>query len=144
MSVCALAPSDRMCGRIGSLFACANSPGLKKKKRKITKPKQRDELGTLFDRNVTVAVAQGEHEEDAIARIILQLIDGKKDVVRILAATQIGSSNVVEDIMASQVQLGRPEFERGLEFIVGRGTFSHKTYSDVVQPTVNKMLQVCS
>ena len=48
----------------------------------------------------------------------------------------------MDDMVASQIEMGRDEFERGLQYIVDRGTFSNKTYSDSVQPTVNKMMKV--
>ena len=116
------------------------------KKPKTTDPiyvtkKKRSKLGRSFDQTVANAVMNGEHEEDAAARIIHELIDGRKEIVRAVAATPIGSSTVVEDIVESQVEMGREEFERGLEYVVGRANFSNKTYSDSVQPTVNRMQQ---
>lgn len=112
----------------------------KQKKKKRTKP--RSQIGQVFDRAVTAAVRKGEHRDDASARIINDLIDGDKDVARAVATTPIGGTTVVEDIVASRVETGRDEFERGLDYLVDRGTFSQKTYSDSVQPTVNKMTEV--
>ena len=74
----------------------------------------------------------------------MNLIDGDKDVARAVAATPIGGTTAVKDIVASKVEVGRGEFERGLDYIVDRGTFSHKTYSDSVQPTINAMTKVCT
>ena len=113
-----------------------------KKQKKINNHKLRSKIGQTFDRAVQAAVRKGEHREDAAARIIVNLIDGDKDVARVVAATPIGGTTVVEDIVASQVESGRQEFERGLDYIVDRGTFSHKTYSDSVQPTINAMTEV--
>lgn len=79
---------------------------------------KRDALGRAFDRAVSVAVSKGEHEEDAAARVIHSLIDGRKDIVRAVAAARIDGTSVVEDIIQSQVEIGRSEFERGNVFLL--------------------------
>ena len=101
--------------------------------------KKRSKLGRAFDQTVANAVKNGEHEEDAAARVIHELIDGRKEIVRAVAATPIGNTTVVEEIVESQVEMGREEFEKGLEYVVGRASFANKTYSDSIQPTINKM-----
>ena len=105
-------------------------------------PKKRDALERQFDKAVAEAVAKGEHPEDASARLINKLIDGRKHIACAVAATPIDGTTVVEDMIESQVETGREQFESGLEYIVDRGTFSSKTYSDSVQPTLNKMMEV--
>lgn len=130
-----------------TMSVSAEATGTCKKARNSSDPpkkplKKIDALQQEFDKAVTAAVAKGDHPDDASACLISNLIDGNKNVARYVAATPIGGSTVVDDMVASQIEMGRDEFERGLQYIVDRGTFSNKTYSDSVQPTVNKMMKV--